>query len=847
MSGNMPIKVLVAFNLKNLPPLTYIYDGEKESIIGKRVLCALRRGLEIGYCVGLATDVPKTLKLKSILAVMDDRAVMGDSQLKLANWMSDYYMSSLGAVCELFSPRGLSDKSKVKVRVLGNTGEHKNAGKLVLKQQSPNHKNGNNPKRRILEYLSTLPGYTSMGKLAKDLRIPGIGEFMLMLEKEQKIEIEYGSLSKKPRKELLLHLHIDIAEEILFGDKHYSRILKKAPKQKEMLEHLYHYGRNGILAIHQKQLVRDKKWNLQLIRELEKKSILTIDEVDDNDDINESTPSIYPNESTLELSQAQKTALYQIEECLAQTKPVLLYGDTGSGKTLLYIKLIEKAISRGEQSLVLLPEISLTPQMLGRFKSSFPGRVEIIHSRLTERERFLAWHRIKNGDVDLVIGPRSSLFAPLERLGLIIVDEEHESSYKQENPEPRYQARDVAVKYASDLDIEIVLGSATPSVESMYKARSGRFGLVRLEGRISGVGLPEFQLIDMVEARKQGLDAGHLSRDLAQEILKCLDRNEGVILFQNKRGYSNVQECTNCGHVNMCPHCSISLTLHYGPAMLRCHLCGYSEISTGKQCKECKEEKVELLGTGTQLLEDELRKWLKEEGRQAKVERLDSDTTVSRGSQEKILSNFSEGEIDILIGTQMIAKGLDIGRVTLVGVVNADMQLYIPDFRGSERLYQLLVQVGGRAGRRKGTLGKVYIQTYNPRELSIQSAINSDYEAFYSNEVNQRQDAGLPPFRRLIKIEVSNKDKAILAGEATKLHKELIPIPGLVFFSIPITPSIEKVNDRYRKVIIAKSSIDNDKGGRKVRARIREALLSAYGTTGSKSRINIDIDTWSSL
>jgi primosomal protein N' (replication factor Y) len=483
--------------------------------------------------------------------------------------------------------------------------------------------------------------------------------------------------------------------------------------------------------------------------------------------------------------------------------------------------------------------------MMGRFTASFPGRVEIIHSRLTERERFIAWHRIKAGDADLVIGPRSALFSPIDNLGLIIVDEEHESSYKQENPEPRYQARDSAIRYASIIGCRLLLGSATPSIESMHNAKIGKYELVRLKGRMEGVGLPRFELMDMVEARKQGLDAGHLSRELGEAILDRVDKSEGVILFQNKRGYSNIQECVNCGNVNMCPHCSISLTLHYGPAMLRCHICGYSEISLGKECKECGEEKVELMGSGTQLLEEEIRKWLADEGRKARVERLDSDTTTRRGSHEKILREFSDGDIDILVGTQMIAKGIDIGRITLVGVVNADMQLYIPDFRGSERLFQLLVQVGGRAGRRAGKQGLVYVQTYNPRETAIQTAIKADYESFYESEIQQREDAGLPPFRRLSKIELSHSDRAVVGDEAYKLSTALEPIAGLVYYSIPITPSVEKVSDKFRRVIIVKSSKDNDKSGKKVRRSIKEGLEKVGG--GLKSSIKIDIDTWASL
>jgi primosomal protein N' (replication factor Y) len=807
----------------------------------------LRKGLEIGFVIddNVSFDEESNYKVKAIAAVLDDKPVLSEIALKLAKWISEYYMASIGSALELFSPRGLGDKDKVKVKIVNETAGSTSTSKLVLVSGTESCKD---PRKKVLRLLRTKPGYTTLKSLAKELKIAGIGELLLQMEAENKIEIEYGTLSKKVRSDRIILINPDILNELLHGDTTYSKSLKRAPKQKAVLEHLEHYEKNGIIRVTQKELSRDRVWDINIFRALEKKRVIEIEEIYHEDSIRFSDSS-YPDESEYAFSESQAIAHRVIESFIDsdKLKPILLYGDTGSGKTLLYIKAIKKAVLKGKQAVLLLPEISLTPQMLGRFRAVFRERVEIFHSQLTNRERFIAWQNIKRGDIDLVIGPRSALFSPLDNLGLIIIDEEHESSYKQDSPEPRYQARDTAVYMASMLNIPIILGSATPSIESMYNAETGKYNLVNLRGRIEGVGTPKFELIDMVEARKKGIEAGHLSRDLADAILTRIDRGEGTILLQNKRGYSNIQECVNCGHVNMCPHCSISLTLHYGPAMLRCHICGYSEKSLGKVCKECNTDNVELLGTGTQLLEDELSRWLQSENRPSRIARLDSDSTAKRGSHEKILNDFSNGEIDVLIGTQMVSKGLDIARVTLVGVVSADMQLYIPDFRGSEKLFQMLVQVGGRAGRRKNTQGIVYIQTYNPREQSIRKAVELDYSSFYTNELEQRLDAGLPPHRRLSKIELSNKDRFIVADEAMKLSHLLESVPGLIQYSPMFTPSIEKVNDRYRRIITVKSSREVDKAGGKLRKSISSGIEKLRFRNNIKSRIIVDIDTWGSL
>ena len=476
----------------------------------------------------------------------------------------------------------------------------------------------------------------------------------------------------------------------------------------------------------------------------------------------------------------------------------LLYGITGSGKTEVYMELIEHVLQQGKQAIVLIPEISLTYQTVMRFYRRFGNRVSIINSRLSAGERYDQLERAARGEIDIMIGPRSALFTPFANLGLIIIDEEHEGAYKSETS-PRYHAREVAEMRAKMNDASLVLGSATPSMESYYRAQQGEYTLLTLQSRAkTSSRLANVHVVDLREELAEG-NRSMFSRKLRGLMEERLARGEQIMLFMNRRGYANFVSCRSCGENMKCPHCDVSLTYHRD-GRLKCHYCGYETILP-KKCPDCGSPYIAPFGTGTQKLEDMTRKTFPD----ARVLRMDADTTAKKGAHEEILQAFSEGDADILIGTQMIVKGHDFPKVTLVGIMAADLSLYVPDFRSGERTFELLTQASGRAGR--GELpGDVVIQTYTPDHFAITAAAEQDYEQFYRQEMLYRKMMAYPPAMGLFSIMLSSKDEAGLVRGMDRLHKEILKeycFDGLQFIG-PVDASPYKVNDIYRKNLYIK-------------------------------------------
>lgn len=512
----------------------------------------------------------------------------------------------------------------------------------------------------------------------------------------------------------------------------------------------------------------------------------------------------------------------------------LLHGVTGSGKTEVYIEALKRTLERGRTGIVLVPEIALTPQTVRRFRSHFGDRIAVFHSRMSPGERFDAWRLLRDGRFDVVIGPRSAVLVPLSNVGLIVVDEEHEASYKQQDPAPRYHARDVAVMRAHRNDAVCILGSATPSLESYYNARGGKYTLLEMPERVplpngQQASLPAVRILDL--RGKQTPDV--LSDYLADAVRQRLERSEQVILLQNRRGYAPVLECTACGWSPECPDCSVTMTIHKTKRHLRCHYCGRSARIPAR-CPSCGKEALEMLGTGTQRVEEEL------EARfpGARIVRMDLDTTTGKNAHDRLLQRFGRGEADILLGTQMVAKGLDFGRVTLVGVVNADTGLLLPDFRSEERTFQLLSQVAGRAGRAE-LPGEVIIQTRNPDRPIIRYARDHDYEAFAEAQLADRHAASYPPFARLARIEF----KAPRAGEAADLARRwtgaLREGAGSLEVLGPEEAFISRVKKQYRFHTIVKSRRSGKDGGLQA---VLQGVVESMGTPPRGSRINVDVD-----
>lgn len=494
------------------------------------------------------------------------------------------------------------------------------------------------------------------------------------------------------------------------------------------------------------------------------------------------------------LNEEQMKAVKEVTSNLHTFTPYVLFGVTGSGKTEVYMHILENVLKENKEAIVLVPEISLTPQFVSTFKARFQSKIAILHSALSDGEKYDEWRKITRKEVSIVIGARSAIFAPLTNLGCIIIDEEHSSTYKQENT-PRYHAIDIALYRAKKYNIPLILGSATPSIENYTKAKLGKYHLLTLKKRVN-CNMPEVTLVDMKESIKCGNRL--FSKELYQKIVDRLEKKEQTILLLNRRGYATIISCNDCGHVEKCPYCDIPLTYHKTSNTERCHYCGYGR---GKMtsCPDCGSSEINQFGLGTQRLEEEMNKLFP----QARIVRMDVDTTSKKGAHQQIIEDFGNGKYDILIGTQMIAKGLDFPNVTLVGVLNGDATLNIPDFRSGERTYQLLSQVAGRSGRGEKK-GEVIIQAFNIDHYSIETAKYHDYEKFYKEEMNIRKKLHYPPYCYLSLIKIQSKDDTKLEKISIQIRKYLEQNTSHVIILGPSNPTIPKVNTIYYKQILLK-------------------------------------------
>ena len=525
------------------------------------------------------------------------------------------------------------------------------------------------------------------------------------------------------------------------------------------------------------------------------------------------------------LTELQQKAVDQVLAKKNTNTTFLIHGVTGSGKTEVYMEIIEKLLLEDKESIVLVPEISLTEQIVSRFKKRFASNIAILHSRLSDGEKYDEWRRIARGEVKIVIGARSAIFAPLKNIGVIIIDEEHTDSYKQDSCNPKYNAIDIAKWRGQYHNAPVVLGSATPTLETYARSKKGLYELIELKERVNHKSMPTTEIVDMNQEIKKG--NSNFSKSLITNMQECFKNNEQVILLLNRRGYSSFVSCKNCGYTEKCPNCDITLTYHKSSNTLRCHYCGYG-TKLNNICPECHEESISTLGVGTEKIEEQLNKMFPDK----KVIRMDFDTTSKKGSHEKIIKAFSNGEYDILLGTQMVAKGLDFPNVTLVGVINADTSLNIPDFRSSETTFQLLCQVAGRSGRGEKS-GKVIIQTFNPEHYAIRYAKNHDYIGFFNQEMLIRRKLGYPPYYYLVSIKILSKSyedaKSVGSKVAEYLNKNLQNTTILG----PSIANVFRVNNVYRFQIILKYKKEDSL------YKVLKQLLEHYKTN---QKIKIDID-----
>lgn len=594
-------------------------------------------------------------------------------------------------------------------------------------------------------------------------------------------------------------------------------------KNKEKYKNLISFIKDNDGLFSKAELSKEHNFSTYVINKSIEKGYLSVEETV----IERFNRRIYKEDNSKDLTEEQKQAILRIEN--TDKNGVLLKGVTGSGKTEIYMNLVEKVLNRGEGAIVLVPEIALTPQMIERFKGRFGEDVALFHSRLSDGERFDEWYRVKSGRCRLVVGARSAIFLPVDKLGLIIIDEEHEGTYKSEH-NPKYNTKEVAEFLSVIKGCKYILGSATPSVESFADAMVSKVELIELNNRVDNKPLPTMKIVDMREELKVK-NLSMFSRKLYKEMKEALERKEQIILFLNRRGFSTFISCRSCGYVFKCHKCDISMTYHKN-GYLVCHYCGRTEKQV-KICPKCKSKYVKFFGAGTEKVENEVRKYFKD----ARILRMDADTTRNKDSHERIYNSFKRGEADILIGTQMITKGLDFKGVTLVGVLAADMSLNIPDYRSGERTFQVITQVAGRAGRGDKE-GKVIIQSYTPNHPSLKYAIDNDYVGMFKEEIAIRKGMGYPPFGKILLIRGISKNEEKLkefmksiAKEIDELLEDEITLLG------PTQCIVGKIKDKYRWQILIKGKII-DELAKKIKDRLYEMNKSVY----NEIRVNIDIN-----
>jgi primosomal protein N' (replication factor Y) len=602
--------------------------------------------------------------------------------------------------------------------------------------------------------------------------------------KDGEVEVDYQVTDKVTKKKIAMVKPIQSVGELVAG---LEVLSLRATKQREIIQFLISHPESLPL----KELLDYCGTTRASVKSLEEAGVLQVEQQEVNRDPYQDRD--FKRTEPLLLTPEQEKAYQSITSTIDQGeyKTFLMHGVTGSGKTEVYLQTISYVLNEGKEAIVLVPEISLTPQMVERFKGRFGDLVAVLHSRLSSGERYDEWRKIRQGKVKVAIGARSALFAPFQNLGLIIIDEEHESSYKQEES-PRYHARDIAIFRGQYHLAPVILGSATPTLESYARAQKEVYQLISLEQRVQGRKLPAVEVIDMRKELQDG-NRSMFSRALYQKIEDRIERKEQMVLFLNRRGFSTFVMCRDCGFVLQCPHCDISLTYHKINQNHRCHYCGYTE-KTIHQCPECESEHIRFFGTGTQKVEEELHKHFPG----IKVVRMDVDTTQKKGSHERLLQKFSQQKADCLLGTQMIAKGLDFEKVTLVGVIAADSLLHLPDFRSAEKTFQLLTQVSGRAGRHE-LPGEVVVQTYTPEHYSIQTAAEHDYLNFYEQEMRHRHKLGYPPYFYISLVTFVHEDLPFLVKaceQSVQWLKQHVSSNTMVLG--PVASPIPRIKDRYR-------------------------------------------------
>ena len=781
------VDVILPLPLANT--FTYSVPDEWADVvrIGMRVVVPFgKKKMYTAVIYVIHSVTPTIYEAKDILCLLDNEPILRHPQLKFWDWVSSYYQAFLGDVYQAAVPAGLKLESETQVRI---NPDYEAETLLSEKEQklldalSDGKTTTVTELNKITEMRDTLPtlkqllekGAVEISEELTEKFRAKTDTFIRLTEEalqEENLRKLFEDLSRAKKQLDMLMMYIDLSKCLI-------PLKKREVSRKELLERsgaspavLNGLVERGAMETYSKEIGR-----------------LAVSEIQ--------TSEQYP------LNEFQQKAYAEIEKQFIEKQVVLLHGVTSSGKTELYIQLINKTLSEGKQVLYLVPEIALTTQLTTRLKRVFGRKLGVYHSKFSDAERVEIWNNVLNDKTyDVIIGVRSSIFLPFRQLGLVIVDEEHESSYKQYDPAPRYHARNAAIVLASMHGAKTLLGTATPAVETYHNALTGKFGLVELNERHQEMAMPEILVVDSKEAYRKKQMESHFTPLLLEKIAKALQNKEQVILFQNRRGYAPYIECKACAYVPHCKNCDVSLTVHKVFNTLTCHYCGYTE-AIPNICPACGTPgTLATKGFGTEKIEDEIKLIFPE----ARVSRMDLDTTRSKKSYEKIITDFEQQKVDILIGTQMVSKGLDFERVSLVGILNADNMLNFPDFRAHERAYQLMAQVSGRAGR-KNKRGTVVLQTSSPKHVVIGQVIRNDYKAMFTTQCEERKLFKYPPYFRMIQIVLRHRDPKVLNQAANKMATDLRAVFGARILG-PNVPSVSRIQNMYIKHILLKFEVE---------------------------------------
>jgi primosomal protein N' (replication factor Y) len=819
--------VILPLPLPKLYTYRVPYEMNDEVMVGARVIVQFGSKKVLSCIVAaIHQNPPEGYQAKYLLEVIDEKPVVTTAQLKIFSWMAEYYMCTIGEVINAALPSALKLSSESRIQMHPHFNPEETEFEFTAHEEN------------ILFALqqTTALTFTEVGNL---LQIVNFHKIIKSLIQKQAIIIFEEIADKytpKIVKRLKLSSHF-IHDEVLLEE-----LLNQLAAKPKQLDVIMNYLQQ--VPVHQNVHLNDKgidknkmtahpHLSLSAINTLIKKEVLVpFDVIVSRFPIDENEKQV-----PMALSEYQEGARDKILSLFADKKDiVLLHGITGSGKTEVYIDLIRQALDGGGQVLYLLPEIALTAQIVTRLMKVFGNRLGVYHSKFSDNERAEVWNGILSGRFSVVVGVRSAIFLPFHNLSLIIIDEEHESSYKQYDPSPRYNAREVALMLATYHKAKTLLGSATPSVETYYNCKSGKWGLVTMNKRFGQATLPTIELVD---TKREGLKKNmhsHFSSDLLSEIEVRLRRHEQVILFQNRRGYAPYISCNDCAWIPKCRNCAVSLSYHKFSHELRCHYCGYTE-NMRPDCPACGSSVIRTVGFGTEKIEDDLKLLLPE----ANIQRMDLDTTKSKNAYQQIIADFEKNTTNVLVGTQMVTKGLDFENVSLVGIINADSIINYPDYRAHERAYQMFVQVSGRAGR-KGKKGKVIIQTANPSQAIFQKVIDNDYQALYEHEIEERRKYGFPPFVRVIRVTVKHLEEKISEEAAIVLAREFRDRLGASYVLGPEVPYIFRIRNQFLNEVHIK--LDRDHMSLKAaKAQVGEAIfLTSLRKEFKGLRIVADVD-----